>query len=154
MSQQWSTLQRRAKAVESRLQVRNTYSFFSVNLTKSEQTRIDEYSALAQKLNADFLCDEENPLIENREDESLAKSIEIDLNEVCCILWIYGMIIFVQLASCISSMKEESVTSSSRMNEELIKRYHEIYCDFNNEFKTIAVRLSRQVLSFVIMLLF
>jgi len=37
---------------------------------------------LAQKINANFLCDEENPLIESKEEQELAVEIDQDLNAV------------------------------------------------------------------------
>ena len=41
------------------------------------------YSTLAQKINADFLCDEENPLLEHHDEESnLSSDVEKDLTEV------------------------------------------------------------------------
>jgi hypothetical protein len=60
------------------------------------QTKIQRYASLAQKINADFLCDEglaplclgvlilhlENPLLENREEQELGSDIERDLSEV------------------------------------------------------------------------
>jgi hypothetical protein len=36
-------------------------------------------------------------------------------------------------------MKDYNSNNSSQMNEELIKRYHEIYYDFNTEYKNISV---------------
>jgi hypothetical protein len=46
------------------------------------QTRIQKYSYLAQKINADLCCDEESPLIESKEEQELAVEIEHDLKEV------------------------------------------------------------------------
>jgi len=36
-------------------------------------------------------------------------------------------------------MKDYNSNNMSAMNEELIKRYHEIYYDFNTEYKNISV---------------
>ena len=47
------------------------------------QSKVQKYASLAQKINADFLCDEENPLLENREEQELGNDIERDLHEVC-----------------------------------------------------------------------
>ena len=43
---------KRAKSLESRL-----------------ESKVQRYSALAQKINADFLCDEENPLVEGSDEK-------------------------------------------------------------------------------------
>lgn len=47
-----------------------------------KQAKVQKYSYIAQRINADFLCDEENPLIESKEEQELAADIEQDLNEV------------------------------------------------------------------------
>ena len=46
------------------------------------QLKVQKYSALAQKINADFSCDEESPLVESKEEQELAVEIEQDLHEV------------------------------------------------------------------------
>ncbi len=125
---QWSILQRRAKGIEGRL-----------------QSRIDQYSSIAQKLNSNYLYDEERgSLLSGGEASELSKEIEMDLND---------------LNECITAMKDYNLNLSShpssgslngananngtgtsvRMNDELIKRYHEIYYDFNSEYKNVSV---------------
>lgn len=46
------------------------------------QSRVQKYSSLAQRINADLCCDEESPLIESKEEQELAAEIEHDLKEV------------------------------------------------------------------------
>jgi len=107
---QWSSLQKKAKTLESRL-----------------ETKIQRYSSMAQKINADFLCDEENPLLESRDEQELSSDIERDLNE---------------LADCINNMRSCPSTSSSapvNHQESLIKRYHEIHFDYSAEFRNTSV---------------
>ena len=131
---QWSNLQRKAKTVESKL-----------------QRNIDSYTLIIQKLNEEFSpqYDEEHgehgSLLNNNNDtysknELLMKEIEVDL---------------LDLLECINNMKDYnnsntnsnsnlngiSSGSNSRMNDELIKRYNEIYFDFNNEYKSLSVSI-------------
>ena len=99
------------------------------------QNKVQAYSVVAQKINADFLCDEENPLVENREEQELSSDIERDLNE---------------FASCIGRMRDchethSSTTSSSpHIQEQLIKRYNEIHYDLSTEFKNTLTTVTRK----------
>lgn len=107
---QWNTLHKKAKLLESRL-----------------ETKIQKYSSLAQKINADFLCDEENPLVESNDEQELSSDIERDLNE---------------LSDCITSMRNCSSSASStpaNHQEVLIKRYNEIHFDYSAEFRNTSV---------------
>lgn len=110
MSQE--ALFRRAKALESRL-----------------EAKVQKYSSIAQKINADFLCDEENPLIESKEEQELAVDIDHDLTD---------------LAECIAAMRSMSPSSSGSHQEVLIKRYHEIHFDYSNEFKKTSATVHRK----------
>lgn len=116
MTAQWSELHRRAKALEARL-----------------EGKVQRYASLAQKINADFLCDEENPLLENREEQELANDIERDLNE---------------LSECIDGMRHCSGRPSGVMSEHhqdvLIKRYQEIHFDYSSEFKNTSTAVARK----------
>lgn len=114
MSQQWNNLHRRAKVLEARL-----------------ETKVQKYSSLAQRINADFLCDEENPLLESKEEQELGSDIESDLNE---------------LAECINSMREcnSSTPNPAHHQDVLIKRYQEIHFDYNAEFKNTSAAVHRK----------
>ena len=90
------------------------------------ESKIQRYSLVAQKINAEFLSDEENSLMGSNEERELSSEIERDLRD---------------LADCIISMRNCSLGSSSSHQEVLIKRYHEIHFDYSAEFKTISVRL-------------
>lgn len=125
---QWSNLQRSAKDVEANLQI-----------------NIDRFSSIVQKANEDYTSsygydEEHGSLLNSENEERLIKQIEVGL---------------LELMECIQHMKEYnnnnnnsnshsnlngiSSGSNSRMNDELIKRYNEIYFDFNNEFKSLSV---------------
>lgn len=115
MAAQWSELHRRAKALEARL-----------------ETKIQRYASLAQKINADFLCDEENPLLENKEEQELGTDIERDLSE---------------LSECIDAMRHCNQSSSHSLahnQDVLIKRYQEIHFDYSSEFKTTLAAVNRK----------
>eukprot|EP00602_Paraphysomonas_sp_CaronLab_P000515 CAMPEP_0185019638 /NCGR_PEP_ID=MMETSP1103-20130426/2256_1 /TAXON_ID=36769 /ORGANISM="Paraphysomonas bandaiensis, Strain Caron Lab Isolate" /LENGTH=223 /DNA_ID=CAMNT_0027550065 /DNA_START=38 /DNA_END=706 /DNA_ORIENTATION=- len=112
---QWGELHRTAKSLESRL-----------------ETKIQRYASLAQKISADFLCDEENPLLENKEEQELSSDIENDLNE---------------LSNCIDGMRHcNQLTSSSLAHHQdmLIKRYQEIHFDYSAEFKATLTAVNRK----------
>jgi hypothetical protein len=111
----WIDSHRRTKAVESKL-----------------EASVQKYASLAQKINADFLCDEENPLLggSHSEEQALAVQIERDL---------------VELNSCIEKMRS-CVTSgiqspSSNQQESIIKRFIDIQYDYMTEFKSTSVNL-------------
>eukprot|EP01041_Mallomonas_annulata_P004096 gene4096-8144_t len=111
---QWNTLHRRAKVLEARL-----------------EAKVQKYSSLAQRINADFLCDEENPLMESKEEQELASDIDHDLNE---------------LSDCIVCMRENNASSTNPAHhqEVLIKRYQEIHFDYNAEFKNTSAAVHRK----------
>lgn len=109
---QWETLHYKAKALESGL-----------------ERKVQSYSAIAQKINANFLCDEENPLIESNDEQSLASEIERDLSE---------------LYDCIQKMRQFNLASLSNQQEVLIKRYYEIHFDFSNEFRNTSATVQRK----------
>ena len=113
---QWNALHKKAKLLESRL-----------------ETKIQKYSSLAQKINADFLCDEENPLIESNDEQELSSDIERDLNE---------------LSECITNMRNTaaaSTTTPANHQEVLIKRYHEIHFDYSAEFRNTSVNILSKI---------
>ena len=56
----WSSLLQRAKLLESRL-----------------EGNVSRFGTISQKVNADFLCDEENPLVD-REEQDLTSDVERD----------------------------------------------------------------------------
>jgi len=104
---QWNSLKQKAKILESRL-----------------ESKIQKYSSVAQKINAEFLCDEENPLMASNEERELSSEIERDLHD---------------LSECITNMRNCSLGSSASHQEVLIKRYHEIHFDYSAEFRTTSV---------------
>ena len=109
---QFDTLNRKAKNLESRL-----------------EKKIQSYSTCAQKINADFLCDEENPLMENNEEQVLSVEIERELAE---------------LNDCIQNMRQCNSGKLTSHQEVLIKRYHEIHFDYNTEFKNTSATVQRK----------
>jgi hypothetical protein len=103
----------RAKVLESRL-----------------EQRVQAYSSLAQRINADLICDEENPLIGGGEERALATDIENDLAE---------------LLECINNMRTASNEASAGSNEDiLVRRHHEIHFDYSTEFKNISATVHRK----------
>ena len=129
------------------------------------QTKVQKYSSLAQKINANFLCDEENPLIESKEEQELATDIDQDLNAVRRRCWRRPIRSFMaraphfrisllfccclQLAECINQMR--STSNSGAMSspgghhqEVLIKRYHEIHFDYSTEFRNTSSTVNRK----------
>mmetsp|Transcript_13394 Transcript_13394/g.18349 ORF Transcript_13394/g.18349 Transcript_13394/m.18349 type:complete len:202 (-) Transcript_13394:311-916(-) len=110
---QWDSLHSKAKSLESRL-----------------EKKVHTYSTIAQRINADFLCDEENPLIENHDEQVLASEIERDLAD---------------LFECIQGMRNASGGGSlSNHQEVLLKRYHEIHFDYSTEFKNTSSTVQRK----------
>jgi len=93
------------------------------------ETKVQKYSSLAQKINADFLCDEENPLIESKEEQELAIDIDQELSE---------------MAECIDQMRTCNSSSAGHHHEGLIKRYHEIHFDYSTEFKNTSSTVNRK----------
>lgn len=113
MNQSFSSLHRRAKMLEARL-----------------ENRVQSYSSIAQKINADLMCDEENPLIGGGEEQRLAADIENDLAE---------------LSECINTMRTTSNEASAGSHEDvLIRRYHEIHFDYSTEFKNTSTTVNRK----------
>jgi hypothetical protein len=112
-SSSFSALHRRAKVLEARL-----------------ENRVQSYSSLAQRINADLTCDEENALIESAKEQALSRDIESDLAE---------------LAQCISSMRTASQEGVVGSHEDvLIRRYHEIHFDYSTEFKNTSTTVHRK----------
>ena len=103
----------------------NIYHNKAKNLELRLESKLQKYTSLAQKINADFLCYEESPLLDSNEENELASDIERDLNE---------------LSECIKSMQTCSTSTSLTGNHQdiLIKRYQEILFDFNSEFKNTS----------------
>ncbi len=119
----WNVILQRSKFLESRL-----------------EGYVSKFSSISQKINADLLCDEENPLIDGHssEEQELRNDIEKDLNE---------------LATCISDMKKcnndnnnssSSGHGSKHMQDALIKRYSEIHYDYTNEFRNTLTAINRK----------
>jgi Golgi SNAP receptor complex protein 1 len=106
----WESLQKQAKYLESKL-----------------EAEIQSYSAMAQKINADFLCDEENPLLDSREEHELSVQIDRNLNE---------------LADCIQKMK--LCPHSVEHQEHFIRRYSEINMEYKAEHKSISQTIQRK----------
>mmetsp|Transcript_14734 Transcript_14734/g.24432 ORF Transcript_14734/g.24432 Transcript_14734/m.24432 type:complete len:235 (+) Transcript_14734:74-778(+) len=111
-SSSWDALHHKAKTLEARL-----------------EKKVQNYSTVAQKINANFLCDEENPLIGNEDEQSIASEIERDLAE---------------LYDCIQHMRSCNGGSLSNHQEVLIKRYYEIHFDYSTEFKNTSATVQRK----------
>ena len=107
---QWDTYHARAKLLEARL-----------------EKKVQNYSSIAQRINADFLCDEENPLIEDSDEQMLAGEIERDLTE---------------LNDCIQGMRQQHHLTNHQ--EVMVKRYHEIHFDYSTEFKSTSSTVQRK----------
>lgn len=112
MSSSWDALHYKAKTLEARL-----------------EKKVQNYSTIAQKINANFLCDEENPLIESDDEQLLGSEIERDLSE---------------LYDCIQNMRQSNGTSLTSHQEVLIKRYYEIHFDYSTEFKNTSATVQRK----------
>lgn len=119
----WNVILQRSKFLESRL-----------------EGYVSKFSSISQKINADLLCDEENPLMDdhNSEEQELRNDIEKDLNE---------------LATSISDMKKCNIDNnnssssglgSKHMQDALIKRYSEIHYDYTNEFRNTLTAINRK----------
>lgn len=106
----WDSLHSRAKLLEARL-----------------EKKVQNYSSIAQRINADFLCDEENPLIEDNDEQSLAHEIESDLAE---------------LNECIQNMRRQIHLTNHQ--EVIVKRYNEIHFDYSTEFKNTSSTVQRK----------
>lgn len=100
-------------------------------LEASLEVKIQTFSTMSQKMNADFLCDEENALLSKREEDGAAAEIDR---------------LLVELLDCINGMKEfdESVPNFGNHKDSLIKRYDEIYFDYKGEFQNISTALRRK----------
>eukprot|EP00605_Chrysophyceae_sp_TOSAG23-4_P000196 GSChrysophyteH1.ASY1.ANO1.232.1 assembled CDS len=110
----FDAVHRRAKVLEARL-----------------ETRVQSYSSIAQKVNADLRYhDEENPLLDSNEEEALSRGIESDLAE---------------LQECINNMREIAQDKPSGPHEEiLIRRYHEIHFDYSSEYRSTSAMVTRK----------
>lgn len=106
----WESLQKQAKYLEGKL-----------------ESEIQVYSSVAQKMNADFLCDEENPLLDSKEEQELSVLIDRNLNE---------------LADCIQKMKLCPQTLQNQ--DALLKRYSEINMEYKAEYKNIYQTIQRK----------
>ncbi len=106
----WESLQKQAKYLEAKL-----------------EAEIQSYSSIAQKINADFLCDEENPLLDSKEEADLSAQIDRNLTE---------------LADCIQKMK--LCSSLTQHQEGLIRRYSEIHFDYRSEYKNTSLTIQRK----------
>ena len=121
---------------------------------------MQKYSSLAQKINANFLCDEENPLIESKEEQELAADIDQDLNAVrrgapgpfrliSSHFLPLSLPLLLQLAECINQMRSTSNSGAmsspgGHHHEVLIKRYHEIHFDYSTEFRNTSSTVNRK----------
>ncbi|KAJ1404030.1 hypothetical protein B484DRAFT_404929 [Ochromonadaceae sp. CCMP2298] len=112
MSSAWDSLHSKAKSLEARL-----------------EKKVQNYSTIAQKINANFLCDEENPLIESEDEQIVASEIERDLAE---------------LYDCIQHMRSCNGGSLTNHQEVMIKRYYEIHFDYSTEFKNTSATVQRK----------
>jgi len=109
----WDAALKKAKGLESRL-----------------DRRVHKYSVLAQRINADLLCgDEESPLLESREEHELSSEIERDLQ---------------QLSECISRMKDVVDRYPEEHHRALLKRYQDILVDYSTEFQSTTSSIQRK----------
>ena len=106
----WESLQKQAKYLESKL-----------------ESEIQRYSSIAQKINADFLCDDENPLLDSKEEQELSVLIARNLDE---------------MADCIQKMKLCPHTLQNQ--DALIRRYSEINMEYKAEYKNIYQTILRK----------
>lgn len=108
----WETVRRQAKKVERVL-----------------EEKVSAYSRLAQRMHSDLLYDEENPLMESREEHALAGEVEALLSSLqeCN----------ERMAVCVSS-------GNKTANSALLQRYREIYFDFKRDFTDTAGQIQRK----------
>eukprot|EP01031_Cornospumella_fuschlensis_P030315 gene30315-36629_t len=111
-SSSWESLHRQAKSLEAKL-----------------EKKVQSYSSLAQQINANFMSDEENPLIESHDEHTLSSEIEHDLSD---------------LYEVIQKMRQVSAGSLTSQQEVLIKRYYEIHFDYSTEFKNTSATVQRK----------
>jgi len=93
------------------------------------EKKIQTYSSLSQRINANFLCDEENGLLEGHEEQNLSTEIERDLSE---------------LYDCVQSMRQGNGSTLLAQQEAWIKRYYEIHFDYSTEFRNISSSIQRK----------
>lgn len=112
-SDEWESLRRQAKKIERVL-----------------EEKVSAYSRLGQRMNSDLLYDEENPLMEGREEQALVVEIETLLS---------------QLNECNDRMGVcVQANSSNTANAALLQRYREVYFDFKRDFSDTATSMSRK----------
>mmetsp|Transcript_21475 Transcript_21475/g.48483 ORF Transcript_21475/g.48483 Transcript_21475/m.48483 type:complete len:222 (+) Transcript_21475:143-808(+) len=112
MADEWENLRRQAKKIERVL-----------------EEKVSAYSRLAQRMHSDMLYDEENPLMEGREEQGLAIEIETMLTNLgeCN----------ERMAACVNS-------GTRTANSALLQRYREIYFDFKRDFTETASAIQRK----------
>mmetsp|Transcript_36650 Transcript_36650/g.47330 ORF Transcript_36650/g.47330 Transcript_36650/m.47330 type:complete len:223 (+) Transcript_36650:208-876(+) len=112
MADEWESLRRQAKKIERLL-----------------EEKVSAYSRLAQRMHSDMLYDEENPLMEGREEQSLAIEIETMLSS---------------LSDCNDRMAQCVKSGARTANAALLQRYREIYFDFKRDFAETAGSIHRK----------
>ena len=127
-SSAWIESHRAAKAIEARL-----------------EAAVQRYASIAQKINADFLCDEENPLLLSTEEQSLASQIEHDLVDfheaIVSMREAINNPLSPSLSSSSSSYSHKMQSPASTHQQEMtVKRFSEIHYDYSSEFRNTHVR--------------
>jgi len=112
MAEDWETLRRQAKQIEGVL-----------------EEKVSAYSRLAQRMHSDMLYDEENPLMEGQEEQSLAIDIEN---------------LLASLAECNERMSACVATGTRTANAALLQRYREIYFDYKRDFDETGCAIQRK----------
>ena len=151
---QWEITIRSAKSLETRLEV---YLILAQNSEFKHQlftlqASIQKYSTISQKINADYLCDEENALLESKEEQEMSSIIENDLKKVCLsyflcvvidniniIVWIELHIQLSEAIDILRSLRTSTPNRASQNQDALIKRFYEIHQEFRNEYRNSYV---------------
>ena len=112
MADEWEALRKQAKKYERVL-----------------EERVSAYSRLAQRMHADMLYDEENPLMEGQEEQGLV--MEIDN-------------LLASLADCNERMGHCVSNGARTANTALLQRFREIHYDFKREYEETSSNIQRK----------
>lgn len=112
MADEWEALRRQAKKIEGVL-----------------EEKVNAYSRLAQRMHSDMLYDEENPLMEGREEQDLTNDIEN---------------LLTSLSDCNEKMSQCVASGARAANAAILQRYREIYFDYKRDFEETAIAIHRK----------
>ncbi len=101
------------------------------------QSSIQKYVSITQKLSNDYYRDEENGLLESKEEQELSSMIENDLKKVSFLVFACKWpTTALQLAEAIDLLRTiRNAGNSGKNQESVIKRFFEIHSDYCCEYK-------------------